>query len=193
MKNKWFSVSNIIMVLMMVFFSATILSPQVKGWTIQMLMKVGLFQPQINKQTDEASVQSLPNAIFRDGGGKMVDLASLKGKVVFINFWAPWCPPCIAEMPSINELYGKFGDPDNVVFLMVDVDKNHQKSDNFMKKHGYDLEVVIPASEIPSVFMQGTIPTTLIVNKEGKMVYSQEGVADYNNPELVDMIRQLSR
>jgi len=193
MKKKWFSVSNIITAVMVVFLAAMVISPEVKGWTIQTLMKVGLFQPKIDKQPGEASAEALPNVFFRKGDGKTVDLASLKGKVIFINFWATWCPPCIAEMPSINALYGKFKDNKNVVFLMVDVDGNYQKSDSFMKKHHYDLEVISPAGEIPPVFMQGAVPTTVILDKEGKMVYRQEGAADYNSPELVDMISQLSR
>lgn len=191
MKKKWFSVSNIITAVMVVFLAAMVISPEVKAWTIQTLMKVGLFQPKIDKQTGEASAEALPNVFFRKGDGKTVDLTSLKGKVIFINFWATWCPPCIAEMPSINALYGKFRDNENVVFLMVDVDGNYQKSDRFMKKHHYALEVVSSTSEIPPVFMQGAVPTTVILDKEGKMVYRQEGVADYNSPELVDMIHQL--
>lgn len=192
MKKKWLSVSNISTAVMVVFLAAMVISPQVKGWTIQTLMKVGLFQPKINKQPDEAYAEPLPNVLFRDGDGKTVDLALLKGKVVFINFWATWCPPCIAEMPSINALYGKFKNNENVVFLMVDVDNNYEKSKNFMKKHQYALKVVSPASEMPPVLMQGAIPTTVILNKEGKMVYRQEGAADYNSSQLVDMIRKLA-
>ncbi|OJV13241.1 MAG: thioredoxin [Dyadobacter sp. 50-39] len=192
MKKKWFSVSNIITAVMVVFLAAMVISPEVKAWTIQALMKVGLFQPKIDKQPGEASAEALPNVYFRKGDGKTVDLASLKGKVVFMNFWATWCPPCIAEMPSINALYGKFKDNENVVFLMVDVDGNYQKSNSFMKKHHYDLQVVSPAGEIPPVFMQGAVPTTVILDKEGKMVYRQEGAADYNSSELVDMISKLA-
>jgi len=192
MKKKWLSPSNIFSAMMVVFIAAMVISPQVKGWTIQSLMKIGLFQPKINKQPDEAAAEPLPNVYFKDGDGKTVDLASLKGKVIFINFWATWCPPCIAEMPSINDMYNKFKDNEKVVFLMVDVDGNYQKSDSFMKKHQYALAVVSPASEIPPVFMQGAVPTTVILDKEGKMVYRQEGAADYNSKEMVDFIGQLA-
>jgi thiol-disulfide isomerase/thioredoxin len=59
---------------------------------------------------------------FTDGNGNTVSLKSLKGKVVFINFWAAGCPPCIHEMPSIKKLKQSFNGNDNIVFLMVDVD-----------------------------------------------------------------------
>ncbi|TDE09189.1 TlpA family protein disulfide reductase [Dyadobacter psychrotolerans] len=193
MKKKWLSPSNIFSAMMVVFIAAMVVSPQVKGWTIQSLMKIGLFQPKIDKQPDEAAAEPLPNVYFKNGDGKAVDLASLKGKVIFINFWATWCPPCIAEMPSINDLYTKFKDKENVVFLMVDVDGNYQKSDSFMKKHHYALKVVSPASEIPPVFMQGAVPTTVILDQEGKMVYRQEGAADYSSDEMTEMIAQLAK
>lgn len=193
MKKKWLSPSNIFSVMMVIFIGAMVISPQVKGWTIQSLMKIGLFQPKIDKQPDEAAAEPLPNVYFKDGDGKTIDLASLKGKVIFINFWATWCPPCIAEMPSINSLHSKFKDNEKVVFLMVDVDGNYQKSDSFMKKHHYDLAVVSPASEIPPVFMQGAVPTTVILDPEGKMVYRQEGAADYSSAEMTEMIARLAK
>ncbi|MCU7375709.1 TlpA disulfide reductase family protein [Paucibacter sp. O1-1] len=93
----------------------------------------------------------------------------LKGKVVFINFWATWiCAPCVAEMPSINALQDRFGDNDDIVFLMVDVDGNDEKSAKFMKEHQFDLNVFKAASAIAPVFMQGTIPTTVILDRKGK-------------------------
>lgn len=193
MKKKWLSPSNIFSVMMVIFIGAMVISPQVKGWTIQSLMKIGLFQPKIDKQPDEAAAEPLPNVYFKDGDGKTIDLASLKGKVIFINFWATWCPPCIAEMPSINSLHSKFKDNEKVVFLMVDVDGNYQKSDSFMKKHQYDLAVVSPASEIPPAFMQGAVPTTVILDPEGKMVYRQEGAADYSSAEMTEMIARLAK
>ena len=192
MNKKWFSVSNIITAVMVVFLAAMVIKPEVKAWTIQALMKVGLFQPRIDKKHDTASMEALPNVFFRKGDGQTIDLSSLKGKVIFINFWATWCPPCIAEMPSINALYGKFKDHENVAFLMVDVDGNYQKSDSFMKKHQYALEVVSPTGEIPPVFMRGAVPTTVILDREGKMIYRQEGAADYNSTELVDMISKMA-
>jgi thiol-disulfide isomerase/thioredoxin len=190
MKKKWLTPSNIFSALMIVFIAAMVISPEIKGWTIQRLMKIGLFQPRIDHQP--ANTTSIPNVYFQDGDGNTIDLASLKGKVVFINFWATWCPPCIAEMPSINDLHNQFKDSEKVVFLMVDVDGNYQKSESFMKKRGLALQVVGPSGAIPPVFMQGTIPTTVILNKEGNMVFHQEGAAEYNSKEMVDFIGKLA-
>jgi thiol-disulfide isomerase/thioredoxin len=71
------------------------------------LMKTGLFQPEVSSSTSKPI--QVKDIGFRDAKGKTVTLSALKGKVVFINFWATWCPPCMAEMPSINTLYQKLG------------------------------------------------------------------------------------
>lgn len=194
MKKKWFSVSNVFSALLLVFTAAMIINPEVKGWTIQKLMKIGLFQPRIEvNDYQDTSIEPFSSVLFKDGAGKTFDLASLKGKVVFINFWATWCPPCVAEMPSIHALQKKFANNMDVVFLLVDVDNKYEKSDQFMKKHGYDLKVVNPASDIPPVFFQGSIPTTVILDKKGKMVFRQEGAADYSSAEIIDLISKLSK
>ncbi len=70
-----------------------------------------------------------PDVSFLGENGQTVTLSSLRGKVVFINFWATWCPPCKVEMPGINRLKKSFKGNDQIVFLMVDVDgnlKNHR-------------------------------------------------------------------
>ncbi len=76
---------------------------------------------------------------------------------------------------------------------MVDVDGNFEKSDNFMKKHQYNLHVVSTVSVIPPSLMQGAIPTTVILDKNGDIVFRQEGAADYSNTKLVNMITGLIR
>lgn len=128
---------------------------------------------------------------FKDEDGNVVSLSSLKGKVVFINFWATWCPPCIYEMPSINDLKKSFSDRDDMVFLMVDVDNKIDQSVAFMRDNQYDLPVYVPASMIPSDFLAGAIPTTVILDKEGEMVARLEGGRDYTDPDLVQALNEL--
>ena len=128
---------------------------------------------------------------FKGEDGKTILLSSLKGKVVFINFWATWCPPCIEELPSINELKKSFKGNQDIVFLMVDVDSEMEKSSAFMKENKYDLTVYIPASEIPSDFLGSAIPTTVILDKSGQIAARMEGGRDYTNPDIVKALNEL--
>lgn len=132
-----------------------------------------------------------PGILFKDESGKTVSLNSLKGKVVFINFWATWCPPCIHEMPSIDGLKKSFEGNDNIEFLMVDVDNKIEQSTAFMNKNGYDLPVYTPAGPIPSDYLGGAIPTTVILDKEGKMVGRIEGGRDYTDPQIIKALNEL--
>lgn len=128
---------------------------------------------------------------FQDGNGNVVALNDLKGKVVFINFWATWCPPCIEEMPSINELKTKFARNEDIVFLMVDVDGKYKKAQTFMNKRKFNLPVYVPHSEIPKEFLSGAIPTTVILDKKGAIAARIEGGRDYSKPEIVNALKQL--
>src|SRR5690606_16804378 len=114
-----------------------------------------------------------------------------KGKVIFLNFWATWCPPCIAEMPSVNALYNRFKDNKSVAFVLVDADGKMKSAQAFMEKHKHDLPVYIPAGQIPGQLFRGSLPTTLIINKKGEIVFGHEGMADYNSDQVVKFMNDL--
>lgn len=196
--KKWLSRSNITTAIMVAFIGALLISPQFKGAIIQGLMKIGLFQPSVPEQDAQSaspivsSTETIEDMVFKDEAGKIIRLADLKGKAVFINFWATWCPPCIAEMPSINKLSQKFKDKSNVVFLMVDMDANMKKSQKFMQKNGYNLNVYVPASQISPAYFAGSLPTTLLFDKSGKLVFKHEGGADYGNTEFEKFLEATS-
>lgn len=193
--KKWLSWSNISTVAMLVFIIAMLVNPDIKAYVIQGLMKVGLFQPSIPSEDITAKQVNLedatPDAIFTDSNDQRVQLSNLRGKVVFINFWATWCPPCIAEMPSINNLYKKYKSNKNIVFLMVDADGDLKKSLNFMRKRDFDLPVYIPASAIPESLFETSLPTTVVLNKKGQAVFRHEGSADYQNASFIKFIDEL--
>lgn len=186
-------VSNITTGLFLVFVLTVMFSPDAKGWVMQNLMKVGLFQPELpEKRVANPPIQVEGAAVlFKDINGTVIDLASLKGKVVFVNFWATWCPPCIGEMSSINTLYEKYKNHKNVVFIMADVDGTMEKSVKFMKKKGYALPVHVPASSMPKEYFAGSMPTTIILDKEGRLSFHHVGAADYSSPKISVFIDQL--
>lgn len=195
--KKKISLSNIFTGILVVFVLAMLFSPNFKGVVIQNLMKIGLFQPSIpDGSTEELTAGISVNTyneeiLFQNMEGEVIELSDQKGKVVFINFWATWCPPCIAEMPAINKLYSNFRDNEKVMFLMVDVDNSPVKSQKFMDKRKFDLPVYTPASPIPSSYMGGAIPTTLVLNKYGKVVFKHEGMGDFSNEEFKVFVSKL--
>lgn len=188
--KKWFSFSNISTIALAIFILLMIFNPNLKAHVIQVLMKVGFFQPDIS-EVSERNLETIQPSQFTDIKGQTINVADLKGKVVFINFWATWCPPCIAEMPSINRLYLKYKDQADVVFLIVDVDGKIVESNDFMMKRSFNLPLFIPAGHIPKIYFSGTLPTTVILDKSGNLAFKHIGVADYSSPDVPALIDQL--
>jgi len=183
---------------------ATVFIPDARALAQQGLMKMGFFQPKIEKlhvptesknDITSSSSSSSEKPAFQmtmvDQQGKKVSLEDLKGKVVFINFWATWCGPCVAEMPTIQTLYSKFKDKKDVAFVILEVESNKEKATKFMTNKKLDLPVYYPASEIPSEFFRGRMPTTLILDKEGGIAHITEGMADYSGQDIVDFLNEV--
>lgn len=140
----------------------------------------------------EATAPTAKELSFRDKEGKVLQLSTLKGKVVFINFWATWCPPCIHELPSIDQLKQSLKDNNDIVFLLVDVDGDMEKSSAFMAENKYDLPLYIAEGDIPAEFLGQSIPTTVILDKAGKIVERLEGSRDYGAPEIKKALEDIA-
>lgn len=190
LQKKWFSFSNISTFGLAIFMLLMIFNPNFKAYVIQALMQVGFFQPDISRGR-ETNMETIQATHFSDIRGQTINVADQKGKVVFLNFWATWCPPCIAEMPSINRLYLKYKDNADVVFLIVDVDGKIAESKNFMVKRNFSLPLFVPASNIPKNYFSGTLPTTVILDKTGSVAFRHIGMADYSSPEVSDLLDEL--
>ncbi|MBD1391614.1 TlpA family protein disulfide reductase [Mucilaginibacter glaciei] len=186
--KKWFSKSNIGNVLFFAAILTILFVPGARSLVTRGLMAVGFFQP---KTEQAVKLTAVPDVAFNDATGRSVNLSSLKGKVVFINFWATWCPPCLAELPSIDALHQKLSANPGIVFLMVDVDNQLNKSMPFIKDHGYNLPVYGVASDIPSELVGQSIPTTVVIDKKGEMVFHHEGVADYSGDKFEQYLLKL--
>ena len=181
---------TIINVVFIILLLAVLFVPPVKAMVIRGLMEIGLFKPDINNKSLTVA-KDLSTIKFKDANGKVVNLEELKGKVVFLNFWATWCPPCLAEMPSVNKLHQQFKNDADVVFLMIDADGDFKKAQMYMDKRKYQMPVYTFASELPAALFKGSLPTTIVFDKKGRVSFNEEGAADYSNPKFIAFIKQL--
>jgi thiol-disulfide isomerase/thioredoxin len=118
----------------------------------------------------------------------LVNWANTKDKVVFINFWATWCPPCVAEMPSIQGLYDKYGE--KVVFLMVAEDET-EKVTSFLHNNDYDFPVYYTRSGLPDELQTGLLPTTIVLDKNHQLHIKETGAANWNSNSIHALIDRL--
>jgi len=115
-------------------------------------------------------------------------LSDLRGEVIFLNIWATWCPPCVAELPEIQRAYEKYGD--EVSFLLV-TNQTPDVVESFMKKHGYDLPVYYQGTPPPSVFQTSSYPTTFIISRDGKIVTKKTGAVNWDSRATDRIFEQL--
>lgn len=185
MKKKLLTWSNATTAAMAMLVIVILISPQAKALMIEGLMKIGLFKPPVEntepKQMANGEENLAPSLILKSSTGKSLDIKDQKGKVLFINFWATWCPPCRAEMPSINEMYNRYKNNPKVMILEVDADNDFSKSVPFMKDNKYQMPVYNTASAMPDGFLADALPTTIIIDKAGTIVARHEGGADYTD------------
>ncbi|MGE5677128.1 MAG: redoxin domain-containing protein [Pseudomonadota bacterium] len=112
---------------------------------------------------------------LEDLQGNKVSLSDFKGKKVFLNFWATWCPPCKAEMPDIEKYYQETKDTD-VVILAVNVGDDKKTVESFIKDKGYNFRVLLDTTgEVSQMYRVSGIPTSYFINTEGFLDDGAEG------------------
>lgn len=201
--NKFISImkKNYSVIIMATIALVLLFVPEAKAFVQQGFMKIGLFQPKLEKiesaPENNEEGEELPEANYAfemiDEKGNKVDMQALKGKVVFINFWATWCPPCIAEMPSLQVLYDKIKDDPEIEFITIEVEgiRKQDKVAKFMERKNLSLPVMYPNSGIPSDFFQGSLPTTIILDKKGNIAHTTLGMADYSGDDIVNFLHEI--
>lgn len=199
-KKSWIQYG--IFALVAITLYATELHTEVIGFAQRGLLATGLMNPNVEEiaqarnTTNESETATMPKPIKADFNLKLIDkegnitsLNDLKGKVIFMNLWATWCPPCIAEMPSIDKLHDEMGD--EVAFVILSLDQDFEKAKDFDKRKGYNLPIYAPESSLSAMYVSSAIPTTFVIDAEGNLALTHKGMADYSDPEFVVFLKSL--
>ena len=177
----------------------TPLRPVVLGGLQRGLLATGLWQAEV----PTVNTPSLP-VVLTSGSpyphslpmvtldGRAVNLSELKGKVVFVNLWASWCPPCRAEMPGIEALYKKV-DHTKVAFVMLSLDDDAAKAQKFVRAQGYTFPVYLRTGDLPAPFDSNSIPSTVILGPDGQVAARHDGMADYDTPAFKAALDNLAK
>ena len=111
-------------------------------------------------------------------------LGSLTGKVVFLNFWATWCGPCRDEMPSMETLYNRYRDR-GLEILAVNSGESQSQVNTFMKEYGLSFPVVLDSdSRVSQTYGIQGIPTTFLIDRQGKIILRVVGSLHWDTPEV---------
>ena len=135
--------------------------------------------------------QSLaPDLGLPDLTGKIQDLKDYRGKVVLLNFWATWCPPCIKEIPSLNNLQEQFS-KDEFIVLSVDVGEELKDIQTFLEHVPAEYPVLVDtSSSLTESWQLQAFPSTYIIDRQGRLRYQYFGGLEWDEPELIEFLAQ---
>jgi peroxiredoxin len=140
---------------------------------------------------DELMGKKAPEFTLKDLNDKTISLSSLKGSVVLLNFWATWCPPCRAEMASLNNLYKEYKS-NGLSVIAVSSDRSVSSVKDFLSKKQVELLVLMDSdSKVSRRFKVFSLPTSFLLDKNGVIVQKFLGEEEWDSPAMKKKIREL--
>ena len=113
-----------------------------------------------------------------------------KEKLIFLNFWGTWCPPCREEWPTIQKLYDS--KKDKVEFVLIAMQDKEEDVREFLKKNNYSVPVYIAQSPISGKVLPKVFPTTFLLNKDGRILLKDDASKDWNSKSVHEFIDNVS-
>ncbi|WP_437918781.1 TlpA family protein disulfide reductase [Sphingobacterium sp. LRF_L2] len=182
---------NSLTVLLVIFTGVMLLSPEAKSFVLRQLIKTGIFNTSIDKEVDR-QISAPIDFDFIDENGNHRNTSSCRGKVVFINFWASWCPPCRAEFPSIEKLYSTVKDDPDIFFLTINEDSNLSLAKAYLNKEKFTVPLYTTHGPVPEEIYSGRLPTTVILDKKGNIRLQHTRLANYGTEKFIEQLKALA-
>ena len=128
---------------------------------------------------------------LRTLSGERVRLEAYRGRVLFVNMWASWCLPCVAEMASIQRLRDSL-QGSGVEFLLISPE-DPEPVERFLRRYAYNLPVFLEVTEMPEDFGLRALPTTFVVERSGNIVLKHRGAAEWDDDAVRAFLQTLAR
>lgn len=148
-------------------------------------------KPVSPSEIDKLDSTKAPDFTLKNGKGENISLSSFRGKVVLLNFWATWCPSCIAEMPSFNELYHE-KKSEGLEVIAVSTDRSPDVAMKYVAKKGFDYTIVVDQDrQVARLFKVFSLPTTFLIDKKGIITEKFYGEYDWTDKEIKEKVNRL--
>ncbi len=151
------------------------------------VIRYSMFQPRETKELIYLK-DSDYKWYLTDMEGVRHEFSEYKNQPVFVNFWATWCPPCIAEMPSIQRLYEEYGD--RVAFVLAS-QEDWDTIKRFVKDKNYSFPVYVLSGGVPDVLASRSIPASFLISSHGKMLMKKQGAARWDGKSVKRVLDEI--
>ncbi len=142
-------------------------------------------------EIDKLEKAKAPDFILKDMNGKAISFSAFRGKVILLNFWATWCPSCIAEMPSFNKAYQQMKGR-GLEVIAVSTDRSLNDAKNFSDKKGLSFTILLDETRnVTKQYKVFSLPTTFLIDRHGIIVEKFYGEYDWTGQEMRQKIDKL--
>ena len=125
------------------------------------------------------------------GDNKSINLAKLKGKVVYLDFWASWCDPCRKSFPWMNDIHSRY-DSKKFTIIAVNLDANKKDATKFLGKMPADFDIAYdPNGKVAAKYNLKAMPSSYLIDKKGQLVFAHKGYREGDSTEIEEKIRKL--
>jgi thiol-disulfide isomerase/thioredoxin len=183
-KSLWGKITDVLFILLIIL----LLIPATRKELMTYASKVRMLVMSPEKNEETIKIEGAKSLVFTDEDNNKHALNEYYNKPVFINFWATWCPPCRAEMPSIQKLYNDYGE--KVHFLILS-DEPMKKQQKFLDNNNFEIPVYQVKRRPSGSFEYSVLPTTMIISGEQEVILRKEGAVNWNSKKVRKMLDDL--
>jgi thiol-disulfide isomerase/thioredoxin len=143
--------------------------------------------PEQLSESQEIAVESYDWELLSMNDG-VTNFSESIGRPVVLNLWATWCPPCVAEMPALQNIYDSFSEEVDFYFVSSE---DSEKLKRWLKTKEYNLPVYNAYSSFPKEFASGSLPTTFVLDRQGRIVMKEVGSAKWDSDYMKTYLQEL--
>lgn len=170
------------------FLLALLLLPDFRAFVVRQI----LMKPTLEKVENEVTLTDEEMQLPLKGVNVAnANLSDFKNKVIFLNFWGSWCPPCRAEFPSIQKLYES--QKTSTVFVLVAMQDQEEDVKKFLQQNHFSTPVYFAQGPLSEKLLPKSFPTTLIIGQDGRILQKEEAAKDWNAPEVHRFLNQIHK
>ena len=181
-KFKKQSLLNKILDVVLLVLIILVIIPSTRKELMTYTSKIKMYITSVDEAKEGPQLDGKSSLHFVDEAGNQYTLGDFEDKPVFINYWATWCPPCRAEMPTLEKLYNDY--KEDVHFLFI-TRESFEKSQGYINENGYEMPVYRITSRPSGSLEYQVLPTSLLISHNNQVVFKKKGAVNWHSKKIL--------